>query len=94
MKTISIIVPSYNSCRTIGRTLESLRPRLSEEKILELIVVDSSDDRQTRVLLKNYEKLEKIKIVLLEQKAIPALARNIGFEHATGDLLCFIDSDV
>ena len=36
----------------------------------------------------------KLKLVLLDKKTSPAHGRNIGVEHAEGELLCFVDSDV
>src|ERR1700686_1180601 len=92
MIKVSFIIPSYNSYQTINRTLKSVFALKSFENVIDVIVVDSSDDVITRELLKDVEKA--LKIVLLDKKTSPALGRNIGAEQAQGELLCFIDSDV
>lgn len=89
--SVSVIIPSYNSCRTILQTLDSLA--LSRESLLkEIIVADSSDDGQTRRLLETYPS-EKLRLVRLPEKTMPAAARNTGAREASGDILAFIDSD-
>lgn len=88
---ISVIIPSYNSRRTILQTLDSLvSSRESAPK--EIIVADSSDDDQTRKLLETYPS-EKLRLILLPPKTMPAAARNAGAREASGDILAFIDSD-
>ena len=91
MINISFIIPSYNSFQTIGRTLKSIFALKSFGHVKDVIVVDCSDDGKTRELLKGDGKL---KVILLDKKTSPALGRNSGVEHAEGELLCFIDSDV
>lgn len=90
MSFISFIIPSYNSHKTINLALASIFKQISFICVKEVIVVDSSDDGKTRELLNDI----RLKIILLDKKTSPALGRNIGAQNATGDLLCFIDSDV
>ena len=42
--TISIVIPSYNSYRTIPATIENLLKQDNFCMVEEIIVVDSSDD--------------------------------------------------
>ncbi len=91
--TVSFIVPSYNSCSTIGATLESIRQQSVWDRVKEVIVVDSSEDGETRPLLNAYAQDPKFRINFLDKKLSPANARNFGFQQSSGDLLCFIDSD-
>ncbi len=90
---VSLIIPSYNSCRTIDRLFGSLFLQKSADCVQEIIVVDSSDDKNTRDVIKGIND-PRMKVILLDQKTSPARARNTGARHATGELLCFIDSDV
>jgi len=98
MIDISFIIPSYNSYQTIHRTLKSIFSQKLFSQIKEIIVVDCSDDQKTRELIKDpmfpLQGNSKLKIILLEKKTSPALGRNCGAKHASGELLCFIDSDV
>ncbi|MBI4432538.1 MAG: glycosyltransferase [Candidatus Omnitrophica bacterium] len=89
MKSISVIIPSYNSAGTIGFTLKALL-KISA-RLNEIIIVDSSDDGKTKEVLQQYEA--RAKIMHLNQKTMPAIGRNIGARHASGETLAFIDSD-
>jgi glycosyltransferase involved in cell wall biosynthesis len=89
MSEISVIIPSYNSAATIGRTLDALLSQ--SQKPREVIVVDSSDDGLTPGLLREYDR--RIHLIRLEKKTIPAIGRNLGADAATGQTLAFIDSD-
>jgi len=91
MKSVSVIVPSYNSFQTVGHTLEGIL-RQPTEYLRETIVVDSSDDERTAELLKTYAT-RGVKIIRLSAKTIPATARNEGAKQARGKILAFIDAD-
>jgi len=82
---ISIVIPSYNSSRTIGQCLESVRDQTY--KNIEIIVCDNFSDDDTvdvarrygaRVLFRGWER---------------AAQKNFGAKHAEGDILYFVDSD-
>lgn len=88
--TISVIIPSYNSHKTIRFTLDNLLAQLGDY-LEEIIVVDSSDDIKTRELLSKYEK--NVILKFLDEKTIPAVGRNIGAQIAKGTIVAFIDSD-
>ena len=91
-RTVSVIIPSYNSAATIGKTIESLLGQDTAELLKEVIVVDSSDDGKTPAML-DEKRSEKVRVVHLRQKSMPAVARNIGAKEASGEILAFIDSD-
>lgn len=93
MPSVSLIIPSYNSHLTVGKTLQSIFRQRDLCLVHEVIVVDSSDDAATRTVLSEL-KHEKLKLLLLNTKTSPSDGRNTGAAIATGDLLCFIDSDV
>ena len=93
MPVVSFIIPSYNSHLTVEKTIQSIFRQRAEGQIFEVILVDSSDDTKTRLLLKEFND-PKLKIVYLDVKTSPSKGRNIGADQATGSLLCFIDSDV
>jgi glycosyltransferase involved in cell wall biosynthesis len=58
----------------------------------EIIIVDSSDDGLTPALL-DASSSERVRILHLAKKTIPAVARNLGAAQTSGDILAFIDSD-
>lgn len=90
--SVSVIIPSYNSHHTIGKTLEGILNQSALEALREIIVVDSSDDDITHDFLKSKED-KLIKVTRSGYRVIPAIQRNIGGKMAQGDLLCFVDSD-
>lgn len=88
----SVIIPSYNSHKTIRYTLEGLMKQEHDGCLSEIIVVDSSDDGITKNYLQSISN-GMVRVITSGIKVMPAIQRNIGAEHATGDLLVFIDSD-
>jgi glycosyltransferase involved in cell wall biosynthesis len=87
--TVSVIIPSYNSYKTIEYTLKGVL-RQPNGLVKEVIVVDSSADKITRPLLSRYASRG---VKLIEANAGPAVARNIGVKDSTGNILVFLDSD-
>ncbi|MDO8634093.1 MAG: glycosyltransferase [archaeon] len=87
---ISIIVPVFNSKRTISPCLDSLLSQKTE-KIFEVIAVNDASTDGTK------QELEKFfgKIAYFENNKNmgPAFSRNFGAKKARGEILCFIDSD-
>lgn len=92
LATASIVIPCYNSGSTIAQTLDHLLEQTAFNRILEVIVVDSSDDDITKNIIAGYTN-GKIRIITSGVQVMPAIQRNIGAKSAHGDVLCFIDAD-
>lgn len=92
MSFVSIIIPSYNSFSTIGFTLKGIQEQSRYDQILEIIVVDSSEDEQTQNFLYGFEE-KKLKVIISGKRIMPAIQRNIGARNANGQVYLFIDSD-
>lgn len=93
---ISVIVPAYNSEKTIGRCIESLVNQSLKE--LEIILVNDNSTDSTYTIMKRYQQLYPSRIVLLsvnkpKNSYGPGNARNIGIRNATGTYIGFVDSD-
>lgn len=86
---ISVIVPSYNSARTIGPCLESLLAQQTEAAY-EIIVVDSSSD-DTRERIAAFAP--RVALVHSPKRLFPGPARNLGIGRARGNLIAFTDAD-
>ncbi|MFZ2633017.1 MAG: glycosyltransferase [Desulfosalsimonadaceae bacterium] len=86
---ISVVIPSYNSVQTIRKCLDSVINQ-SINLPYEIIVVDSSED-ETPEILETYAP--RVRYYHFSQKTIPAIARNIGIDHAAGEYIAFTDSD-
>jgi len=85
---ISVIIPSYNSHKTLGACLDSLLAQ--EESPREIIVVDSSEGDETLRLLAAYPEVRVRKV---PRRIFPGPARNRGAKLAGGSVLAFIDAD-
>ena len=86
---ISIIIPAYNSEKTISKTIESLLKQNYSKKNYEIIIVDdgSIDNTQDTIL-----KFKQVRLIKQNHKG-PATARNLGARNAKGDILLFTDAD-
>jgi GT2 family glycosyltransferase len=56
----------------------------------EIIVIDSSDDGTGDLIAARFPA---VKLLRMPQRTLPGLARNMGIEMATGDILVFTDAD-
>ncbi|MBN1950887.1 MAG: glycosyltransferase family 2 protein [Bacteroidales bacterium] len=90
--TVSVIIPSYNSISTIDETIAGIRRQTAIKSVLEIVIVDSSDDQITHEHLKSQED-GLIRVIRSGYRVMPAIQRNIGAKESKGDVLCFIDSD-
>jgi len=86
----TVIIPSYKSGKTIAQCLRSLLHQNTKYDY-EIILVDSSSDNTVEDIAKKYSK---VKFIKLKRKTCQGIARNIGADVATGELLMFIDADV
>ncbi len=86
MPKASVVIPAYNSGKTIGACLEALKNQTL--KPLEIIVVDDGSRDST------IETAGKFGVKILAQKhAGPAAARNRGARNAGGEIILFTDAD-
>jgi glycosyltransferase involved in cell wall biosynthesis len=86
---ISIIIPTYNSNKTIEGTLKSV---LEQNVDVEIIVVDDCSTDNTVELAKKTAPNCKI-IQLPFNSGGPNIGRNIGIAMCKGDYICFLDHD-
>jgi glycosyltransferase involved in cell wall biosynthesis len=92
MKKVSIILTTYNSGKTLQRTLDSLYSQEgnNESFIIELIVVDDCSIDDTRTQLKN----NNIDFLSTNRNSGgPNVGRNMGLDVASGDYICIMDHD-
>ncbi len=89
---IDIIIPTYNSLKTIKSTLYSIAYQTISDKVTVYIVDDASDDNYDDVI-NFFSKFIKIKYIKLEKNSGPGVAREKGIEVSKGKYIVFIDSD-
>ena len=86
----SIIIPTYNSQKTIEVCLSNITEE-SKKLESEIIVIDDNSSDQTIEIVK---KFKTIKLVKLDTNKGVGNARNVGSRIAKHEILCFIDSDL
>lgn len=88
---ISIIVPVYNSEQTIVDCINSIIYQ-DFTNIEVLIIDDGSTDKTQDIISDNFEHYKQINYFRIENSGV-SYARNYGLSKATGEYICFIDSD-
>lgn len=83
---VSIVIPTYNSEKTLAKCLESVKNQ--SYKNIEVIVVDSFSKDKTVEIAKSY----KAKVYQLNYERTKA--KNFGLNKAKGKYVLFIDSDM
>ncbi|MFN0157872.1 MAG: glycosyltransferase [Bacteroidota bacterium] len=89
--TISVIVPTLNEEKLLDKMLGQFTPELCRQFNLEIVVSDGgSTDRTLEIarrhqctVVENHDRL----------KQTISLGRNIGAQHATGDVFIFLNAD-
>lgn len=91
MCDLSIIVPAYNSEKTIERCIVGCLSQIGLR--IELIVVDDgSSDSTTEVIRSLADARSQIRVISV-QNGGPSRARNTGIQAATGSYIAFCDAD-
>lgn len=85
---ISVIIPMYNSSKTISECLKALYN--NTYKNFECIVVDDGSKDNSAKIAKQFS----CRVLKLKKNNGPAKARNFGAKYAKGGILFFVDSDV
>lgn len=87
----SVLIPAYNAENFIAESIMSVMNQTYPN--WEMIIVNDGSTDNTLSILKDYEKKDKrIKIINQENKG-SLMARRVAIEKATGDYICFLDSD-
>lgn len=88
---VSIIMPSYNTAKFIGETIESVLKQTYQS--WELIIVDDCSTDNTDEVVKKYLSDGRIKYLKNEKNSGAALTRNYALREAKGRWIAFLDSD-
>ncbi|HEV7860132.1 MAG TPA: glycosyltransferase family 2 protein [Pyrinomonadaceae bacterium] len=91
--SISVVIPSYNEERFIGKVLENLAGQY-ESGLYEIIVVDGRSMDRTREVVQEYiARAGSVRVLLVDNpsRAIPS-ALNLGIEAARGEIIVRMDA--
>lgn len=88
---VTVVVPIYNVQSYLNRCIESIVNQTY--KNLEILLVDDgSPDNCPQMCDEWAKKDSRIKVVHKKNEGL-GMARNTGIDNATGEYICFIDSD-
>lgn len=88
---VSIITPSYNTAKFIGKTIESVQTQTHRN--WELIIVDDCSSDNTDEVVADYLNDDRIKYIKNEKNSGAAISRNRALREAKGKWIAFLDSD-
>lgn len=88
---ISIIIPVFNSEKTLKKCISSI---LSQSyKNLDIIIINDGSTDNSDEICKDYQKKDKRINYIIQKNSGVSSARNNGLSNAKGDFITFIDSD-
>ncbi len=90
-RKVSVIVPIYNSERTLSRCVKSILSQ-SYENLEVILVNDGSTDDSLEICKKFRQKDNRIVIINKKNVGVSA-ARNTGLSVANGEFIQFVDAD-
>ncbi len=85
---VSVIVPAYNCAGYVGACLDSILAQ--DYPQLEILVVDDGSTDGTAACVQSYGEPVRY---LHQPNSGSAVARNLGIDSASGELIAFCDSD-
>lgn len=91
MIKFSVVIPIYNSARTIRQTINSCLNQIY--KPFEIIIVDDCSTDNSIEIVDEYLKDNYVYLIVNKSNLGVSSSRNIGWDRATGDYVAFLDSD-
>lgn len=89
MPKVSIIIPTYNSAKTIEETIASVQQQNFTD--WELIIIDDGSQDNTVDVIKNIVE-PRLKLFVYQNGGV-GIARNRGIAKAGGKFITFLDAD-
>jgi len=88
---VSIIIPVYNVGSYLARCLDSVINQTYRN--IEIVIINDGSKDESLSICKYYCGIDpRIKLITQNNKGLSG-ARNTGIDNASGDYICFVDSD-
>lgn len=84
----SIVMPTYNSERTIGKALASIRNQKFDQETIEILVIDGGSTDRTIEIARKYGAS-----IIYNKERVPEAAKRLGYQQAKGKWIIKQDSD-
>ncbi|MCL4435509.1 MAG: glycosyltransferase family 2 protein [Thaumarchaeota archaeon] len=89
LPSISIVIPTYNSERTLGQCLDSIRRQNYSKNRIEIILIDGGSKDQTLLIAKKFGINKLLNNPLRTGEA----GKAVGVKASTNEIILFQDSD-
>lgn len=94
LKKVSVVIPMYNSEKTIERAITSIINQTYKGPIEIIVVNDGSKDNSQKIVEQFIVNNPESEIKLInQQNGGVSKARNTGLKNVTGDLIALLDAD-
>lgn len=84
---LSVIIPTFNRQAVLERCLRALQAQTYPD--FEVLVVDGGNDGTRQMVAQDFPAVRYLR----DPRSGPSAARNMGVEHASGDVVVFTDDD-
>ena len=88
MPRVSVIIPTYNCARYLGRAIDSVRAQTYKD--YEILLVDDGSTDDTKDVAMQYGR--EVTYLYQQNRGVSA-ARNHAISKASGELLAYLDAD-
>lgn len=88
---VTVVVPIYNVEKYLDRCINSIVNQTYEN--LEILLIDDGSPDRCPEMCDEWAKMDGRIRVVHKKNAGLGMARNTGIENATGEYICFFDSD-
>lgn len=94
MRTVSIVIPIFNSMRTLSLCIESILAQKYNHNLIEIIFADGGSTDGTLKLIKSYKENADISIKVFRNPLKTAEAgKAVGVKKAKNEIIALVDSD-
>jgi cellulose synthase/poly-beta-1,6-N-acetylglucosamine synthase-like glycosyltransferase len=92
---VTIILPTYNEEKIIKERLENIYNQVYPKELMEIVIVDSSNDKTAEIVETWHNNNNDIKITLIREKERrgKAFALNEALRDANNDIVIIADAD-
>lgn len=88
---VSVIVPVYNTEKYLSRCIDSIIRQTYSD--LEVLLINDGSSDKSGTICREYADIDnRIKVINQSNQGV-SKARNRGLEVASGEFVCFVDSD-
>ncbi len=91
---VSIVIATYNRRYMLDRSLECLFRQDYPKDQYEIIVVDDGSNDDTQKIVEEKNSFCGLKYLKHKERKGQSRAKNLGVNHAQGEVIIFIDDDV